>query len=52
MTVVGFAPSPFNLPLVAIKLVSKVLLLTITPLAPVSIHIMKLLVSAMKLSGV
>ena len=50
--VVGFAPTPLTLPLVAIKLVSKVLSLTITRLVPVFIHISTLLVSAMKLCGV
>ena len=45
-TVVGFSPILLNLSLVGINLVRKVLLLTITGLAPVSRHISILLVSA------
>ena len=50
--VVGFYPISLTLSLVGIKLVSKVLLLTITMLAPVSRHISLLSMSAMKLCGV
>ena len=45
-------PTPLTLLSVAIKLVSKVLLLKITRLAPVSIHISTLSVSDVKLCGV